>query len=137
MIPTTTRRTLLIGLLSVLSAGFLVGCASSSSPAEMAAQTPYGKLLQESITYLNGLKDRGQLPGFQPGDHGSLTSIPEPLRKEGVTFPVTVVLRGTKVGDDSFYRYTLMKADTEASWRLIEATRWDKSGQVTHQLLPK
>jgi hypothetical protein len=132
-----TGKRLFAGLISLLGTVFLVGCASSSTPARKAAQTPYGKLLQDGSSFIDGLLDRGQLPGFRKGEHGSLSSIPEPVWEKGVTFPVSVVLRGTKEGDDSFYRYTIMKADPEASWKLVEATRWDKNGHVVEQLLPK
>jgi hypothetical protein len=136
-IRTAVRKELLAGFISILSAVLLAGCASSSTRAKAAAQTPYGKLLQDAATYIGGLEDEGKLPGFRKGEHGSLTSIPEPVWEKGVTFPVSVVLRGTKEGDDSFYRYTLMKLDSGASWQVVEATRWDKSGHVVEQLLPK
>jgi len=131
------RKELLVGFISTLSAVLFAGCASSSNPAKAAAQTPYGELLQDAANYIGGLEDQGKLPGFHKGEHGSLTSIPEPVWEKGVTFPVSVVLRGTKEGDDSFYRYTLMKLDSGAAWQLVEATRWDKGGHVVEQLLPK
>ena len=101
------------------------------------AQTPYGKLLQDASDYIRSLEDQDKLPGFHKGEQGSLSSVPEPVWEKGPTFPVSVVLRGTKEGDDSFYRYTIMKLDSGAAWRLVEATRWDKSGYVIEQLLPK
>lgn len=134
---TTMRKALLVGCISAFSALLLAGCASSSTPAKTAAQTPYGRLLQDAATYIGGLKDQDKLPGFHKGDHGSLTSIPEPVWEKGVTFPVSVVLRGTKEGADSFYRYTIVKPASGAPWQLVEATCWDKSGHVVEQLLPK
>ena len=131
------RKGLLVGLIPVLSAVLLAGCASSSTRAKTMAQTPYGKLLQDASAYISSLEDQDKLPGFHKGEHGSLTSIPDPVWEKGVTFPVSVVLRGTKDGDDSFYRYTIMKRDSGGAWQLVEATRWDKSGHVIEQFLPK
>jgi hypothetical protein len=127
-----------VGFIAVLSTFLVAGCASSSDSAKAAAQTPYGLLLQDAASYIGGLKDQGKLPGFQKGEHGSVSSIPELLSKEGaVTFPVSVVLRATKKGTDTFYRYTILKSNSEAPWKMIEATSWDKDGNVIEQLLPK
>ena len=134
---TTMRKELLVGFICVLSALLMPGCASSSALAKAAAQTPYGQLLQDAATYVGGLKDQDKLPGFHKGEHGSLTSIPEPVWEKGISFPVSVVMRGTKEGAESFYRYTIMKPDSRAPWQLVEATRWDKSGHVIEQLLSK
>lgn len=134
---TTLRRELLAGFIAVLCAFVLAGCASSSAPAKAALQTPYGKLLQDAATYIDSLLDQDKLPGFHKGEHGSLTSIPEPVWEKGVTFPVSVVLRGTKEGTDFFSRYTIMKSDSGAPWQLVEATRWDKNGHVVEQSVPK
>src|ERR1051326_3309561 len=108
---TMIRKKLLLGL---VSAALLAGCANSSAPARKAAQSPYGKLLQDATAYVNSLEEQGKLPGFHKGEHGSLSSMPEPVWEKGVTFPVSVVLRGTKEGDDSFYRYTIIKLDAGA-----------------------
>ena len=131
----TIRKELLVGFISVLSAALLAGCASSSLPAEAAARTPYGKLLQDAATYIGDLKDEDKLPGFRKGDHGSISSIPEPLSEKEVAFPISVVLRATNTSDGSFYRYTVMKLNTEATWQMVEATRWDKNGQIEQLLL--
>ncbi len=134
---TTLRSELLLGFIAVLSAFLLAGCASSSDSAKAAARTPYGLLLQDAASYIQGLKAQGKLPGFHEGEHGLVTSIPEPVREKEVTFPVSVVLRATKEGSDPLYRYTIMKSDSGAPWKMIEATSWDKNGHVVEQLLPK
>ena len=101
------------------------------------AQSPYGMLLQDAAAYIDDLRERGQLPGFQPGERGSLASIPEPVRPNEIKYPVTLVLRATKKGDGSFYRYTIMKSNPDAAWQMVEATRWDKTGQAPDRLVPK
>jgi hypothetical protein len=132
------RSEVLAGFITGLSVFLLAGCASSSDSAKAAAQTPYGLLLQDASKYILSLEEQGKLPGFQKGEHGSITSIPELMSNEGAfTFPVTVVLRATKKGTDSFYRYTIMKSNSGASWKMIEATSWDKDGHVVEQVLPK
>jgi hypothetical protein len=136
-IRTTMETKLLVGFISALSAILFAGCATSSDPAKTTLQTPYGKLLQDAATYVDGLRVEDKLPGFRKGDHGSLMTIPEPVWDKGVTYPVTVIVRGTKKGADSLYRYTLLKSDSKADWQLIEATSWDKDGRVVEQLLPK
>jgi hypothetical protein len=136
-IRTTIGNKLLIGFVSVLSAILFAGCATSSDPEKAALQTPYGLLLQDAATYVDGLRVEDKLPGIRKGDHGSLMTIPEPVWDKGVTYPVTVVVRGTKKDADFLYRYTLLKSDSKADWQLIEATSWDKEGRVVEQLLPK
>ena len=133
-----TRTILLAGLISALSAFLLAGCASPAASPAAAAQTPYGLLLQDATSYMRSLKAQGKAPGFEQGEHGSLSSIPEPMWKEGeFTYPVSVVFRATKTGTNTFYRYTIMKTTSEAPWKMIEATSWDKDGKLIEQLLPK
>lgn len=115
----------------------LVGCASGPAPQKGAQNAAYERLLRDAAAYIGNLRDQDKLPGFHPGDHGSLTSIPEPVWANGPIYPVSVVLRGEKEGDESLYRYTIAKQHESSTWRLVEATRWDKSGHATEQMLPK
>jgi hypothetical protein len=121
----------------VTATALLVGCTGGPAPDKGAQNAAYEKLLRDAAGYVSNLRNQDKLPGFHPGDHGSLTSIPEPVWDNGPIYPVSVVLRGEKEGDESLYRYTIMKQNEQSPWRLVEATRWDKSGHVTQQMLPK
>lgn len=132
---TTPLKGPLSGLASVIIATVLIGCATYVPPPEVG---PYAELHESARIYIDKLRDQDRLPGFHKGEHGALTSIPEPVWDKGIAYPAYVIFEGNKEGSDSLYRYTLLKRDPEAEWKLVEAARFDKNSRIAEQLyLPK
>jgi hypothetical protein len=83
-------------------------------------------------TYLVGLQEKHQLPGFAKGDHGTLTGVLRP-RNLNVAFPAERSFTATKRGDLSTYHYTVVRLPRESSWKLQRAWRTGPDGLVAEE----
>lgn len=83
---------------------------------------PQSQLLMGAANAFSQLKDAGKVPGFAPGDHGHLRSVPL-QRSETIKYPFSVVMDVTKQNDHSFYIYRLTKDSQSSTWRLTAASR--------------
>lgn len=133
------RTIIAIGLLGTATALLIVGCSSGLAPQKGAQEAACDQTLREAASYVGALRGQGKLPGFQLGDHGSLTSISEPVWDDdvGISYPVSIWFRGEREDDVSSYYYLVLKQNKQATWRLLEATRREKNSGVTERLLPK
>ncbi|HEV8540753.1 MAG TPA: basic secretory protein-like protein [Verrucomicrobiae bacterium] len=88
-----------------------------------------------AAAYLYRLGERGELPGFNKGDHAALI---EPLTLADIdaataTDALNRNVRGEKQGDGSIYHYRVTRDRTEAPWHLVKAWRTSAEGQMVEE----
>lgn len=88
-------------------------------------QTRTGPLVDESMdaakAFLNGLKAKGELPGWSGSDPGAMCLDAFPDHEE---------FDGRKNGDPSDYHYQVGRLSQDSPWRLQKAWRTDQDGKT-------
>ncbi len=76
------------------------------------------------VAFLKSLKERGQLPGWSDGEHGSVKGGKQDAARN------TVEVEVQKPGEPAIYHYKLMRGSADVPWHLIKAWRTDANGRV-------
>jgi hypothetical protein len=109
----------------------LAGCVSQQT----AARSSKGKLLQDAEQYASDLKGQDKLPGYASQEHGRVIASAAWSGGE-VSYPASVMVRAYKEGDETTYRYDLLKDSPESAWQLTKATHLDRHDKVIDELYP-
>src|SRR5215831_7774805 len=107
----------------------LAGCISQQT----AARSSKGKLLQEAEQYASDLKRQDKLPGYASQERGRVIAS-APWTGGEVSYPASVMVRAYKEGDNTTYRYYLVKDSPESTWELTKATHLDGHDKLIDQL---
>jgi hypothetical protein len=109
------------------SIGPLAGDSFTKDAA--AARTAGEATTKSAVKFLEGLMEKGQLPGWSKDDKGSVTfhfHFPN-AQPESATF------EGRKQGDSSVYHFTVIRAVKDGPWKLQRAWRTDASGHTVQK----
>jgi hypothetical protein len=109
----------------------LAGCISQQTVARSAE----GNLLQDAEQYVRNLSHRGKLPGYSGKELDRVIAM-APWTGEEVSYPASVVVQAWKQGDDTMYRYDLVKNSPQSGWQLTKATHLDNQSDFIAQLYP-
>lgn len=82
---------------------------------------------KDATTRFEELREAGELPGWQPKEHGRLHAVVS-LRAR-VAFPASELIFAVKEGDSARYGYKFVKENRSSNWRLVEAWRQPKHGE--------
>lgn len=78
---------------------------------------------EEARTFLRGLRDKGQLPGWSKKDKGSIWGNPD--------LPRTLDIQ--KKGDSSVYHYSVSRNSSDDGWKLERVWRTDGNDQTVEE----
>lgn len=130
---------LVVFALIAIAPNFLCGCANRPVTTPHAREAACEETLRSAAAYLGGLRSQDKLPGFHRGDHGSLSSISQPVWDDdvGIAYPVSIWFRGKPEAADSSWYYLVFKQDKQGAWRLEEAAEAHNSSYPRDDVVPK
>lgn len=137
----STQRVLLLGFAGAVTLVVIVwtNFKRHRPPRELSQQqmndfltSPGGQITRDSIEFLTGILDAGELPGVPAGEHGSM--VPDNMRTNAESYPVTRTVHFTSNRDaSSHYHYTVTQADASKDWRLQRAWHTDANGKILEE----
>ena len=128
---TVRRIRQIVSLLCIPLAVALGGCISQQTVARSAE----GNLLQDAEQYVRNLSRQGKLPGYSNKELDRVIAM-APWMGEEVSYPASVMVQVWKEGDETMYRYDLVKDSPQSGWQLTKATHLDKQSDFIAQLYP-
>jgi hypothetical protein len=128
---TVRRIRQIASMLCIPLAAVLAGCISQQT----VARSPEGNLLQDAEQYVRNLSHQGKLPGYGSKELDRVIAM-APWMGSEISYPASVMVQVWKQGDETMYRYDLVKDSPRSAWQLIKATHLDKQSEFIAQLYP-